>query len=149
MILHKLDLTCPKIAIRIFFMRSSPHTYFPFLSDTIYFLLSQTFASIHTSNGQILTLSTLGIIFSRRHIEIFSLIFPRKQDLTFYVNCLQWRQFAWTVKSCFLGKIRKKYHQFVICWISPESSKGLFSFCFRHFCFRLSEIFARIHTSMD
>ena len=35
------------------------------------------------------------------------LMFPRKQVLTFYANCLQWRQFAWNVKSCFLGNIRK------------------------------------------
>ena len=36
-----------------------------------------------------LTLSTLGKIFSRQHLEIFFLIFPRKQDLTFHANCLQ------------------------------------------------------------
>ena len=36
-----------------------------------------------------LTLSTLGKIFSRQHFEIFFLIFPRKQDLTFHANCLQ------------------------------------------------------------
>ena len=41
-----------------------------------------------------LTLSTLSKIFSRQHIEIFFLIFPRKQVLTFYANCLQWRQFS-------------------------------------------------------
>ena len=34
------------------------------------------------------------------------LFFPRKQDLTFHSNCLPWRQFAWNVKTCFLGKIR-------------------------------------------
>ena len=33
------------------------------------------------------------------------IFFPRKQHLTFHANCL--RQFAWNVKSCFLGKIRK------------------------------------------
>ena len=33
-------------------------------------------------------------IFSRRHFEIFFLIFPRKQVLTFHANCLHWRQFA-------------------------------------------------------
>ena len=54
-----------------------------------------------------LTLSTLGKIFTRWHFEIFFLIFLRKQDMTFHANCLLWRQFAWTVKSCFLGKIRK------------------------------------------
>ena len=31
-------------------------------------------------------------------------------------------QFAWNVKTCFLGKIRKKYHQFVI-WICPQNGK--------------------------
>ena len=36
-----------------------------------------------------------------------NLIFSRKQDLTFHANCLQWRQFAWNVKICFPGKIRK------------------------------------------
>ena len=40
-----------------------------------------------------LTLGTLGKIFSR-HFEIYFLIFPRKQDLTFHANCLHWRQFA-------------------------------------------------------
>ena len=52
-------------------------------------------------------LSTLGKIFSRQHTEIFFLFFPNKQDLTFHANCLQWSQFAWNIKSCFLGKIRK------------------------------------------
>ena len=47
--------------------------------------------------------------------DIFFLIFPIKQDLTFHANCLQWRQFAWNVKSCFLGKIRKIF-QYVVCW---------------------------------
>ena len=42
-----------------------------------------------------------------------------KQVLTFHANCLL-RQFAWNVKVCFLGKIRK-YRQYVICWFSPES----------------------------
>ena len=39
-----------------------------------------------------------------KHFSYF--FFPRKQVLTFHANCLQWRQFAWNVKSCFLGKIR-------------------------------------------
>ena len=29
--------------------------------------------------------------------------FPQKQILTYHANCLHLRQFAWTVKSCFLG----------------------------------------------
>ena len=31
----------------------------------------------------------------------------RKQGLTFHANCLLRRQFAWNVKACFWGKIRK------------------------------------------
>ena len=31
----------------------------------------------------------------------------RKRDLTFQANCLRWRQFAWNVKTCFLGNIRQ------------------------------------------
>ena len=52
-------------------------------------------------------------IFSRWQIDIF-LIFPRKQDLTFHANCLL-EKFAWNVKFCFLGKIRK-ISQNVVCW---------------------------------
>ena len=47
--------------------------------------------------------------------DIF-LVFPRKQDLTFYANGLHWRPFAWNVKTCFLGKIRKKILWYVVCW---------------------------------
>ena len=54
-------------------------------------------------------------IFSRRQTDDIFLIFPRKQDLTFHANCLLRRQFAWNVKSCFLGKIRKIF-QNVVCW---------------------------------
>ena len=51
---------------------------------------------------------------------MFSLIFPRKQDLTFHENCLHWRQSARNVKACSLGKIRKIFLN-VFCWnIYPE-----------------------------
>ena len=34
----------------------------------------------------------------------------QKTGLTFHANyCLQWRQFAWNVKTCFLGKIEKYF----------------------------------------
>ena len=46
-------------------------------------------------------------IFSRQQTDNIFLTFPRKQDLIFHANCLHWRQFAWNIKSCFLGKIRK------------------------------------------
>ena len=53
------------------------------------------------------TFCMLGKHFSKRYFEIFFLIFPRKQDLTLHENCLLRRQFAWSVRSYFLGKIRK------------------------------------------
>ena len=63
---------------------------------------------LHTNMQQILgafeviRLSSLGKFSSRRYIEIFFLIFPRKWDSTFHANCL---------------------YQFVFCWVSPESGK--------------------------
>ena len=54
-------------------------------------------------------------IFSGWQIDDIFLIFTRKQGLTFHANCLLRRQFAWNVKSCFLGKIRKIF-QNVVCW---------------------------------
>ena len=56
----------------------------------------------------------LGIV-SRWQVGDIFLIFPRKQNLTFHANCLHWRQFAWNVKTRFLGK-RRKIFQNVICW---------------------------------
>ena len=41
--------------------------------------------------------------------------FSRKYDLTLHANCLLRRQFAWSVKSYFLGKVRKIFQNFV-CW---------------------------------
>ena len=61
------------------------------------------------------SLPLFGLIFTRWHTGNIFHIFPRKQDLTIHANCLQWRQFAWNVRSGFLGKIRKK-SQNVICW---------------------------------
>ena len=47
----------------------------------------------------------------------FFLIFSRKQDLTFRVNYLQWRQFAWNVKSCFFGGWKtRQIFQNIVCW---------------------------------
>ena len=64
------------------------------------------------------TLSTLGIFLADDILKYFFLIFPHKTELTFHAKCLQWRQFAWNVKSCFLEE--KKCHKFFVCWISPE-----------------------------
>ena len=74
-------------------------------------------------------------IFSRWQIDNIFLIFPRKQDLTFHANCLLIprkqdlifhancllrRQFAWNVKSCFLGKIRKNISKCRLLKILPR-----------------------------
>ena len=59
-------------------------------------------------------------IFSRRQVDDMFLIFPRKQDLTFHANCLLRRQFAWNVKSCFLGKLRKIFSKYRLLKILPR-----------------------------
>ena len=52
--------------------------------------------------------------FSRRQTDDIYRIFPRKHDLSLHANCLIRRQFAWGVKSYFLGKIRKIFEN--VCW---------------------------------
>ena len=47
--------------------------------------------------------------FSSKQIDDIFLNFTRKQDLTLHANCLLRRQFAWSVKSYSLGKIRKYF----------------------------------------
>ena len=72
-----------------------------------------------------LTLSTLDKTFSRRHFEIFS-YFSKKTGLDISCKlsppmetiCMKWQ-------SLFSGKKIRTYHQFVVCWISPESGKCL------------------------
>ena len=55
----------------------------------------------------LLTFATLLANSADDKLTIF-LIFLRKQDLNFFLaNCLYWRQFAWNVKTCFWGKIKK------------------------------------------
>ena len=44
------------------------------------------------------------------------MFFPENRFLTFHANCLIRRQFAWNVKTCFLGKIKQK-QQNIFCWI--------------------------------
>ena len=46
----------------------------------------------------------------------------RKQDLTFHVYC--WRQFAWNVKSCFLGgKNKKNITNLSSAWLAQREVK--------------------------
>ena len=49
-----------------------------------------------------LTSNTLWDISADDNLVIFFLFISTKQDLVFHAN---WRQFAWNVKSCLLGKI--------------------------------------------
>ena len=59
-----------------------------------------------------------------------SLIFPRKQVLTFYSNRLPKRQYAWNVKAFFYGKNKKNFPN-VVCWnFYSVCSVKLFSYCF-------------------
>ena len=71
---------------------------------------------IHTFyNGpDTLTFTTLLPNSADDKLVIVSLIFPRKQGLTFHANCLQWRQFAWPVKTFFLRKIRKIFQSHLL-----------------------------------
>ena len=57
-----------------------------FVTTFFFFLVSPCVRAKHV----ILTVSTLGKIFSRRQFEIFFLIFARKQDLTFLAKCLHY-----------------------------------------------------------
>ena len=59
---------------------------------------------------------------SRWQINDIFLIFSRKQDLTFHANCLLRRQNAWSVKSCFLGKVRENISK---CHLLKFSSRVL------------------------
>ena len=47
--------------------------------------------------------------------------FPRKQDLIFHANFLHWGQFAWNVKSTFLGKI---FQNVVCCNFYPVKDQA-------------------------
>ena len=53
-------------------------------------------------------------------LTVSLLFFPENRLWHFSLR----KQFAWIVKACFLGKTRKTYHQFVVCWICPTSGKG-------------------------
>ena len=77
----------------------------------LYFIFTVIYVLTWSLNNYLSTLFTLINLnhslgeFSGRHINNIFLICLRKQDLTFYANCLQF---------CFVGKIRKIF-QYVIC----------------------------------
>ena len=53
-------------------------------------------------------------------LKYFFVFSPEHRFWLFYGNCLHERQFAWNVKSCLLGKNKKKISVCVICWIRIE-----------------------------
>ena len=71
--------------------------------------------------------------------------FPRKQALIFHANCLHWRQFAWNVKTCFLGKMRKNI-SICLLKISPRvlSVKNDWIFSTGILCFRKDPMFTEL-----
>ena len=84
------------------------------MSSATVFLIGLTF--ITHSMGKF-SRQQIDDIFSYFLIFLIFLIFIRKQDLIFCANCLLWRQFAQNVKTCFLGKNKKKY----VCMLSAEN----------------------------
>ena len=67
-----------------------------------------------------LMLGTLDKIFSRQHLKIFFLFFPESRFWHFIQIVLSGDNLHKMSKPAFWGK----YHQIVVCWISPESDKG-------------------------
>ena len=55
----------------------------------------------------LLTSTTLWADSADNKLMIFFLIFPGNRIWQYNTNCLHWRQFAWNVKPCFLGKMEK------------------------------------------
>ena len=61
----------------------------------------------HALGKYIVQLNIL-ILWVKLSTDSIFLIFPQKeQDLTFHADCFHWRQIAWNVKSCFLGRNKK------------------------------------------
>ena len=62
-------------------------------------------------------------------LVIFFLFFLEKNDLTLFANCLLRKQFAWNVKTYFLGKI----FQNVVCWNFYPACKVLIMLQWLHY----------------
>ena len=103
----------PTLQIPVFNLQSSSlhHLFLKPLSMGNKFLISVGVCLV-------LTLSSLATILSRRHFDfvLFSNS-PRIQDLMFHANRLE--EIWIKCQILFSGKMRK-YHQFVVCWISLE-----------------------------
>ena len=67
-----------------------------------------------SEKGDFFTFSTLWANSADDKLNIFIIIFPRKQDLTFHANCLQWR-FSGENKKNVQYEIRIKV--FVLLWL--------------------------------
>ena len=71
-----------------------------------------------------LTFSMLRKIFSRRHIELLFIFFPRKHVSTSHANCPKCRQFAWKILFSAKNTKNKINH-----WIGSESVWDKFMCC--------------------
>ena len=69
-----------------------------------------------------LTLSVLGEKFTNDILKYFS-YFSQKTGFDFSCTLSPQETMCMKCQSLFSGKNKKKYHQFVVCWISPESGK--------------------------
>ena len=71
-----------------------------------------------------LTLSMLGKNFIRHYFEILTKF---SQKISFDISC-KLSSFTWNIKVYNLGKIRKKYHQFVVSWIEYSYDRNFLTF---------------------
>ena len=66
-----------------------------------------------------------GLDFQQTIFEIFFLIFSQKTGFDIPYKLCPLETICRKCQIPFSSKNKEKYHQFVICWISPESGKGL------------------------
>ena len=82
----------------------------------------------YSNNRHCITLSTLGKIFSSRHVNFFFYFFQNTGFWHFMQifstgENLHEMSICSKCQTCFLGKIRQTY-EFVVSWIWPENGKG-------------------------
>ena len=93
------------------------------LNNQMYLLMYSTYGYMNNVSTFLIIAITLSPVckkFRRRHYEIFclSIFFFKKTGFDSFMgtNCMEY--------PVFRGKIRKKIHQIVVCWISPKFGKG-------------------------
>ena len=84
-------------------------------------LFVRTYKNEGTMCHVICLVSTLGKIFSRKHTEIYFLFFPDHKIWHFMQIVSNIGDNLHKMSNAIFWEKWEKYHQFVICWISPES----------------------------